>query len=81
MLVLMCLKFSAGWTASRLTRHELAVDVLNDLGEVDVAGVVISVAVTEHGTENGLLGGTLLGVEADVLGGVGEVLTTPLEVT
>lgn len=72
---------SAGWTASRLTGLKLAVDILNDLGEVNIAVVEIAVAVTEPGTENGLLGSTLLGVEADILGGLSEVLTTPLEVT
>lgn len=41
----------------------------------------IAVAILELGAKNGLVVGTLLGVERDVAGGAGEVLTTPLEVT
>ena len=77
-----CLKLKvvlAGKWTSRLTAPELAVDVLNKLGEVNVAGLVVTLAILELGTENGLLVGTLLGVEGDVPSGVGEVLTTPLE--
>lgn len=43
--------------------------------------LILAVAVTEVGAENGLVVSTLAGVEGDVLGGLGEVLTTPLEVT
>lgn len=59
----------SSWT---LTELEAAVNVLDALRKVDVAVVVVALAVAEVGTEDRDLS-TALNAEGDVLGALGEV--------
>ena len=65
---------------SSLTEHKLSVVVGDTLGKVEITLLTVAILVREGGTEHGDLAAALDG-KVDVLGGVGEVDTVPLEVT
>lgn len=63
---------SSNLEASIRTEDEPAVAVLDALGEVDVAVLEVSLAISQLGAKDGNLSTTLNG-EVDVLGGLREV--------